>query len=69
MPLPEFWGGFRVRPVEVELWVGQPSRLHDRVRYAAAEGTPLDDGRGLDDDPPPALARAPPPIVEYSAGL
>jgi pyridoxine/pyridoxamine 5'-phosphate oxidase len=32
-----------VRPVEVELWVGQPSRLHDRVRYTAAEGALLDD--------------------------
>jgi pyridoxamine 5'-phosphate oxidase len=43
VPLPSYWGGFRVRPVEVELWVGQPSRLHDRVRYTAADGTPLDD--------------------------
>ena len=32
-PLPEFWGGFVVTPVEVELWEGQPNRLHDRVRY------------------------------------
>ncbi len=43
VPLPDYWGGFRLRPVEVELWVGQPSRLHDRVRYAAPPGTPLDD--------------------------
>jgi pyridoxamine 5'-phosphate oxidase len=45
VPLPDYWGGFRLRPVEVELWVGQPSRLHDRVRYAAAPGARLDDER------------------------
>jgi pyridoxamine 5'-phosphate oxidase len=32
-PLPEFWGGYVVSPDEVELWEGQPNRLHDRVRY------------------------------------
>lgn len=32
-PLPDFWGGYLVSPVEVELWEGRPNRLHDRVRY------------------------------------
>jgi pyridoxamine 5'-phosphate oxidase len=36
-PLPESWGGYLVTPVELELWEGQPNRLHDRVRYRRAD--------------------------------
>ena len=33
LPLPEFWGGYRLVPEVVELWQGRPDRLHDRLRY------------------------------------
>ena len=38
IPLPSFWGGYRVLPDLFEFWQGRSSRMHDRFQYTRTDG-------------------------------
>ena len=40
VPLPSFWGGYRVVPRSFEFWQGRPNRLHDRLRFIRIDQGP-----------------------------
>jgi len=37
VPLPDHWGGYRIRPERMEFWQGRPLRLHDRLVFEKSE--------------------------------
>lgn len=42
IPLPTFWGGYRIRPERFEFWQGRAHRLHDRILYIEKDDTRKD---------------------------
>ncbi len=38
IPLPDFWGGYRVIPEKIEFWQGGAARIHDRFEYRRVDG-------------------------------
>jgi pyridoxamine 5'-phosphate oxidase len=43
VPVPDFWGGWRIRCDEIEFWAGRANRLHDRIVFTRVGDGDLDD--------------------------
>lgn len=37
VPMPDYWGGYEVKPAVIEFWQGRRSRLHDRIKFTKQE--------------------------------
>jgi pyridoxamine 5'-phosphate oxidase len=37
IPLPDYWGGYRLQPLQIEFWQGRANRLHDRLLFSDVE--------------------------------